>query len=64
MSEEDELVPGVYRLVFDVEKYCASVGITSFYPRIIVEFTAAAGESKYHIPLLLSPFGYTTYRGT
>ena len=64
MAAGEPLVAGVYRLVFDVEKYCATVGAASFYPRVIVEFTASDGESHYHVPLLLSPFGYTTYRGT
>ena len=64
MPQDEELVPGVYRLVFDVQKYSAASGTTSFYPRVIVEFTAAPGESHYHVPLLLSSYGYTTYRGT
>jgi 5-hydroxyisourate hydrolase len=55
---------GVYRLVFDTAAYFESQGIQTFYPHVVVEFTVAAGESHYHVPLLLSPFGYTTYRGT
>ena len=54
----------MYRLVFDVEKYFAADAVRSFFPRVIVEFTASEGESHYHVPLLLSPFGYSTYRGT
>jgi 5-hydroxyisourate hydrolase len=64
MPEGEQLLAGVYRLVFDVEKYLEADDVRGFYPRVIVEFTAAAGESHYHVPLLLSPFGYATYRGT
>ena len=55
---------GVYRLTFDTAAYFERVGLQAFYPRVLVEFTVAAGESHYHVPLLLSPFGYTTYRGS
>ena len=64
MSEGEPLVAGVYRLVFDVEKYFAADAVRAFFPRVIVEFTAMEGEEHYHVPLLLSPFGYSTYRGT
>ena len=60
----EALVAGVYRLVFDVEKYFSAADVRGFYPRVIVEFTVADGEPHYHVPLLLSPFGYSTYRGT
>jgi len=58
------LTPGEYRLVFDTERYFARLHSDGFYKRVTVEFTVAAGEGHYHVPLLLSPFGYTTYRGT
>lgn len=58
------LEPGVYRLVFDSGGYFRDHQERAFYPRIAVEFAVAAAESHYHVPLLLSPFGYTTYRGT
>ena len=64
MFDDDSLVAGVYRLVFDVEKYFAADAVRAFFPRVIVEFTAMEGEEHYHVPLLLSPFGYSTYRGT
>ena len=51
----DALVPGDYRLEFDVA--------TPFLPRVIIEFTIQ-DSSHYHVPVLLSPFGYTTYRGS
>jgi 5-hydroxyisourate hydrolase len=64
MSDGEALIAGVYRLVFDVEKYFETDAVRSFFPRVIVEFTANDEESHYHVPLLLSPFGYSTYRGT
>jgi 5-hydroxyisourate hydrolase len=54
---------GRYRLIFETAAYFESRGVDAFYPRVIVEFIAD-GESHYHVPLLLSPFGYSTYRGT
>ena len=58
--------PGVYRLTFLLEPYWASVGsgTAPFYPEVAVMFRFAAGETHYHVPLLLSPFGYSTYRGS
>jgi 5-hydroxyisourate hydrolase len=56
--------PGVYRLVFDTAGYFNGRGQAAFYPRVTVEFEVVAGETHYHVPLLLSPFGYATYRGT
>lgn len=64
MSAAAPLTSGVYRLVFDTAGYFRGLELAAFYPRIIVEFTVAEGESTYHVPLLLSPFGYSTYRGT
>ena len=60
----EPLVPGVYRLIFDVEQYFSAQDVRGFFPRIVVEFAAADGEEHYHVPILLSPFGYSTYRGT
>ncbi len=56
------LEPGVYRLVFETKDYFASLGQKAFYP--VVEVTFEAAEGRHHVPLLLSPFGYTTYRGS
>ena len=55
---------GVYRLAFDTGQYFEASNRAAFYPRVIVEFSVTAGEPHYHVPLLLSPFGYTTYRGS
>ena len=58
------LVPGVYRLVFDTRRYFDALGVRTFYPTIVVVFETSVGEASYHVPLLVSPFGYTTYRGS
>jgi 5-hydroxyisourate hydrolase len=57
------LPPGQYRLVFAVDGYFARRQVEAFYPAIAVQVTLQ-GEAHYHVPLLLSPFGYTTYRGS
>jgi 5-hydroxyisourate hydrolase len=62
--EDRPLAPGVYRLKFDTGRYFESQGVAAFYPEVVIVFEAAPGESQYHVPLLLAPFGFTTYRGT
>ncbi len=59
-----ELTAGCYRLCFDVAGYFASSRRESFYAEICVSFTIAGAGQHYHVPLLLSPFGYATYRGS
>lgn len=61
-SLADELAPGVYRLTFDTGVYFA--GTPTFYPEVTITFEVAEGSPKYHVPLLLSPFAYSTYRGS
>ena len=63
-SSGSSLVPGIYRLVFEVSDYFKSQGVRTFYPSVIVVFETVAGEPHYHVPVLLSPFGYSTYRGS
>ena len=59
------LRPGVYRLVFETGVYFESVGQTDhFYPTVVIDFLVTAARAHYHVPLLLSPFGYSTYRGS
>jgi 5-hydroxyisourate hydrolase len=58
------LVKGVYRLTFDTAKYFAASGTDGLYPVVEILFRVRGGESNFHIPLLLSPNGYTTYRGS
>ena len=52
--------PGRYRLTFDTGSYLDG----GFYPEVSVTFVVEPGEEHYHVPLLLSPFGYSTYRGS
>ncbi len=58
------LSAGTYRLKFETGAYFAARGVASFYPRVEVTFTISDPSRHHHVPLLLSPFGYTTYRGT
>jgi 5-hydroxyisourate hydrolase len=58
------LAPGTYRLTFETGAYFAASGRTGFYPRVEVTFEVRAESEHYHVPLLLSPYGYTTYRGS
>jgi 5-hydroxyisourate hydrolase len=53
---------GEWRLTFGTGEYFGARGTESFYPEVTVAFTASAGH--YHVPLLLSPFAYSTYRGS
>jgi 5-hydroxyisourate hydrolase len=64
LPEGENLSPGPYRLVFDTASYFAARRIAALYPVIEVTFDVSDGETQFHIPLLLSPNGYTTYRGS
>jgi 5-hydroxyisourate hydrolase len=55
---------GVHRLVFETGAYFARSGVTAFYPEVVVTFVVADPAAHYHVPLLLSPFAYSTYRGS
>ena len=57
------LEEGIYKIRFETKDYFDKAGIESFYPWVDIVFTIAAQE-HYHIPLLLNPFGYSTYRGS
>lgn len=60
-----ELAPGDYELTFRTGAYFESRAVAHFYPRVSVAFTVAAGHRIHlHVPLLLSPFAYSTYRGS
>lgn len=58
------LAAGVYRLRFATGDYFQSVGVTGFYPEVQVTVRIDDATGHYHIPLLLSPYGYSTYRGS
>jgi 5-hydroxyisourate hydrolase len=55
---------GVYRITFGSGGYFAARGTASFYPEVTVTFEVSAPDEHYHVPLLLSPFAYSTYRGS
>jgi len=58
------LDPGTYRLVLDTGAYFDRTGTASFYPEVVVVFRVSDAEQHYHVPVLLSPFAYSTYRGS
>ena len=58
---KEPLEAATYRLAFATAAY---LGPNAFYPEVVVVFEATPDEAHYHVPLLLGPFGYTTYRGT
>lgn len=64
LPEGEELSAGSYRLSFDIASYYDTQNIQALYPVVEVTFRVRAGETQLHIPLLLSPNGYTTYRGS
>ncbi|WP_412521323.1 hydroxyisourate hydrolase [Actinomadura madurae] len=55
--------PGEYRLVFDIASYARASGQATFFPRVTITFVVAE-ERHHHVPLLLSPFAFSTYRGS
>ena len=61
---EEPLEAGDYRLEFDTAPYFKVAGTSAFYPEVLVVFRVIDPGAHHHVPLLLSPFGYSTYRGT
>jgi 5-hydroxyisourate hydrolase len=64
VPREAALAAGVYRLTFDTGAYFRAGGEAGFYPYVVVVFEVRDPSQHYHVPLLLSPFGYSTYRGS
>lgn len=64
----DSLEPGRYRLEFDVGEYYREMGVAlpdpAFLETVVIDFGVADPGGHYHVPLLVSPFGYSTYRGS
>ena len=60
----DRVEAGTYRLVFDTAAYFAATSQTGFFPEVSLTFTVRDPEQHHHVPVLLSPFGYSTYRGS
>ena len=59
-----DLRPGTYRVRFATGAWFAAAGVEAFYPEVVIPFTLADAAAHYHVPLLLSPFAYSTYRGS
>lgn len=60
----ETLESGDYRITFRTGEYFAGKSMPTFYPFVTVNFTVQAQEQHYHVPLLLSPFAFSTYRGS
>ena len=64
LPENQKLEIGSYRLIFDTGTYFASQGLKGLFLSVVIPFEVKKAREHYHIPLLLSPFGYSTYRGS
>lgn len=64
LPEAKPLVAGRYRMRFETSTYFKANNVEGFYPYVEVVFDIRALGQHYHVPLLLSPFGYSTYRGS
>lgn len=60
----EALAAGQYQLCFDVAQYFADLNVETFYTTIPIVFVVEDNTRHYHVPLLLSPYGYSTYRGS
>ncbi|MGF1562697.1 MAG: hydroxyisourate hydrolase [Geminicoccaceae bacterium] len=68
LLEGDAMTPGVYELIFAAGDYLRAGGVTMpeppFLDEVVIRFGIADASEHYHVPLLLAPFGYSTYRGS
>jgi 5-hydroxyisourate hydrolase len=64
IRDGQEFVSGSYRLVFDIGPFFQLRNVGSFFPEVTIGFAVIDPQQHYHVPLLLSPFGYSTYRGS
>lgn len=64
LTAGEALAASTYRLTFDTRAYFAARQIAGLYPQVIIVFEVRDAQEHYHVPLLLSPFGYSTYRGS
>jgi 5-hydroxyisourate hydrolase len=64
LAADAGLPAAVYRLEFDVAGYFAAAAVTAFFPSVTIAFEVRDADRHHHVPLLLSPFGYSTYRGS
>ncbi len=64
LLEPGPIDPGQYRLIFATGAWHDAQGTPAFHPEVSIAFTIRDGSEHYHVPLLLAPFGFTTYRGS
>jgi len=64
LPTDHELQSGIYRLTFETASYFAENKLAAFYPSVPIHFEIIDAKQHYHVPLLLNPFGYSTYRGS
>jgi 5-hydroxyisourate hydrolase len=64
LSTRDAFLPGHYRLIFETGPYFLLSNIECFFPQVTISFVVKDPMQHFHVPLLLSPFGYSTYRGS
>jgi 5-hydroxyisourate hydrolase len=63
-TSPESVAEGIYRLTFETRAYFQARKIEGLYPQVCVVFQVRNAKERYHIPLLLSPYGYSTYRGS
>jgi 5-hydroxyisourate hydrolase len=64
LPADQPLAPGDYSLRFESAAYFVGRDLPTFYPEVVITFRVDVAGASYHVPLLLSPFGYSTYRGS
>ena len=64
LSAGQTLGEGTYRLRFDIGEYFGRQSRPAFFPEVVVVFRIGAHDEHYHVPVLISPYGYSTYKGT
>ena|SRR5438132_7588272 len=64
LSVKEAFLPGHYRLIYETGPYFLLRNVECFFPQITVSFVIRDAQQHFHVPLLLSPFGYSTYRGS
>jgi 5-hydroxyisourate hydrolase len=64
LLKDRALEAGTWRITFEVASYHRAQGVDGFYPEVAVAFVVGDAGAHYHVPLLLSPFGFSTYRGS
>jgi len=61
---DDELAEGIYRITFATGAYFAELGQEAFHPEVTIDFQVRDTDQHYHVPLLITPWSYSTYRGS